>query len=221
MKQFDWDLASTALYLFPYLKTKIVPVCGLFSTKYAMNTVHTAPGIWNALNPFSRQMYWLKRYYHIRTSPYSEVLTINGTYLICAGFESIRIRFAYSKSSVFEAYQCESKAKTERFCFVFIQIRSCVKGHYHSIARLLTTSFDRLRHDSIAYAIIRLLTTWLYCSRHHSISHVKWNLRGNFSKVSSITIFILIRGGSVKARPTSIGSLFFFLHLNTEQFELG
>ncbi len=112
-------------------------ICSFFNAsfallrKYAMNTIKCSP-----LLHANTMLINLFLSYHTPMFPWKNTAVFQ--YLpICSWhwkrsvLNTHRIRkyaylFACSKSSVFEAYQCEHKAATARFCSVFIQLRSRV-----------------------------------------------------------------------------------------------
>ena len=110
--------------LSPYLQTKTVSVYIL--RKYAMNTIKCSP-----LLHANTMLIILFLSYHTPMFPWKNTAVFQYLPICCwhwkrSVLNTHRIRkyaylFACSKSSVFEAYQCERKAETDRFCSVFIQ----------------------------------------------------------------------------------------------------
>ncbi len=59
-------------------------------------------------------------------------------------YSKVCVFFAYSNCSVFKTYQCGRKAETNRFCSVFIQIRSNVNGAWFSLENVLFSKVWKL-----------------------------------------------------------------------------
>ncbi len=79
--------------------------------------VYAAKGKYDASNPISRQIVSFKEYRRIRMYLYL-VFTLKMERIQYVPYSKVYV-FVHSNSSVFEAYQCERKCKTNRFSFVF------------------------------------------------------------------------------------------------------